>query len=313
MKKIILSITLLSSLIAAKAQNLINNGDLEQYSPCPGTLGEFTATYWVNPNTASTDYFNACNTTTVGVPSNFIGYQFAHSGMAYCGMDIFTQPPFVTEYREYAEASLTAPLTAGNCYHFEMWINHSNNSQYATDDIGAYFSNTLITGVTNWNALPYIPQVSNTTGFITDTANWVLVSGNFTAAGGESYVIIGNFKDDANTTFQQISTQGNQFTYYLFDDLSLTNCTGINQFTVSNPQFEVNPNPVENELFILNYSLAGEEKTKIIITDVSGRIVRVQNLEPIQTKINVTKLISGIYFIEIEGGKNSYRKKFLKL
>lgn len=312
MKKILLSITPIFFLISVKCQNLIVNPDFEINAPCPGTLGDLTATGWFNPNTASPDYFHQCNGGNVSVPSNFIGYQNAHSGVAYIGGDIFTQPPFVPEYREYAEGTLTAPLVTGNCYHFEMWVNHANNSNYATDDMGAYFSTTAVTGIGNWNALPFTPQVSNTASVITDTANWILVSGDFTAAGGEQYVIIGNFKDDANTTFQFIGAIGNEFTYYLFDDVSLvlTSCTGINEPVAANSEFVVYPNPAKDQLSIINYSSI--ENAEIIISDASGRKVSGQSIHNQAVEINISSLKSGAYFIEITGGKSIFRKKFFK-
>jgi len=312
MKKILLSVSLLSILMYVKGQNLIVNPGFEINAPCPGTLGDLTATGWYNPNTGNADYFHQCNGGIVGVPSNFIGYQNAHGGVGYVGGDIFTQPPFVTEYREYVEGSLNTPLIAGNCYHFEMWVNHANNSNYATDDIGVYFTPTLITGVPNYNALPYTPQVSNTSGVITDTANWVLVSGDFTAAGGEQYFVIGNFKDDANTSFQFIGSIGNEFTYYLYDDVSLEliSCTGINEQASVSPEFDVYPNPAKDGLFVIDYLLT--EKTEIIITNASGRKVLSQFINNQATQLNISALRSGVYFIELKGGKNIFRKKFIK-
>ena len=64
------------------AQNLVPNGDFEQYSGCPVVLGDFDSLlYWFNPclppyggginQSGSPDYINVCNNSgIVDVPSN---------------------------------------------------------------------------------------------------------------------------------------------------------------------------------------------------------------------------------------------------
>jgi hypothetical protein len=70
--------------------------------------------------------------------------------------------------------------------------------------------------------LPANPQVTNYGNhIITDTLNWVKVSGVFIAQGGEQYLTLGNFKNNAQTSIQQIQPTGyNSATYYL-DDVSV--------------------------------------------------------------------------------------------
>jgi len=73
------------------AQNLIVNGDFEDYTTCPWALSQLDfAQYWINPTTVNggtPDYYNACCTSTwVGVPKNNFGFQNAYSGSAYGGV-----------------------------------------------------------------------------------------------------------------------------------------------------------------------------------------------------------------------------------
>jgi hypothetical protein len=57
---------------------------------------------------------------------------------------------------------------------------------------------------------------------ISDTLNWTKISGIYLASGGESFITMGNFKDDAST-----QTQGNEdtlampFSYYFIEDVSV--------------------------------------------------------------------------------------------
>ena len=80
-------------------------------------------------------------------------------------------------------------------YCVRFYLSCSDNAKYSIDAFGAYFSiNPVFYTDPNYNVLPLQPQVENPTGnFITDTANWVLISGSFIASGGEKYITIGNF------------------------------------------------------------------------------------------------------------------------
>ncbi|MCC6372962.1 MAG: T9SS type A sorting domain-containing protein [Bacteroidia bacterium] len=67
-----------------------------------------------------------------------------------------------------------------------------------------------------------IPQVTNPLGnIITDTLNWTLISGTFTANGDEKYLVIGNFLSDAATTKSiMIPTSTESWSEYFIDDVS---------------------------------------------------------------------------------------------
>lgn len=162
------------------------------------------------------------------IPANAMGFQYPRTGDAYVGMIAYEDAPlfgcpnaiFATGWREYIEVQLTAPLQAGVTYCAEYWVNLSDNSRYSTDDHGMYFSTTAVTNLQTATALPFTPQIQNTTGQLADTAGWTKVSGTFTAAGGEQYIIIGNFKNDNNTTVQCFnSNQIFSYAYYLIDDV----------------------------------------------------------------------------------------------
>ena len=49
----------------------------------------------------------------------------------------------------------------------------------------------------------------------------MLVQGTFVAAGGESYMTLGNFLTDAGTTVVPASGLYTNFAYYYFDDVSV--------------------------------------------------------------------------------------------
>lgn len=208
-----MALAALASLSPAQT-NLVPNPSFETYSTCPTTSGQpDRAVGWDAPTNGTTDYMNACHTIgIVGVPNNVFGSQAAQSGQAY--MHVFTEVPNSSNYREYVQCQLTSPLAAGVTYDVSFWVSRAN-SELATAEIGAYFSTTAIS-LTNSQAFNLVPQVENpSSNIITDTVNWVQVSGSFVATGGEQYLTLGNFRLPANTTVQVIGGGHNGASYYL--------------------------------------------------------------------------------------------------
>jgi hypothetical protein len=97
-----------------------------------------------------------------------------------------------------------------------------NKSNTAIDDLGVYFSATAPTAAgTGMLAGAPSPQISNPFGsVIMDTLNWTLISGTYTATGGEQFLTIGHLKSDAATTYLAVPF-GSQGAYYYIDDVSL--------------------------------------------------------------------------------------------
>src|SRR5688572_29655700 len=113
-RKISVIILLLASRICI-AQNLVSNGSFENYSTCPGNSGQITkAVGWFYTN-GSPDYFDTCAfiSTTVGVPSNFAGFQYAATGGAYAGALCYGSfsPTYLPDFREFLTGTLSQPLT----------------------------------------------------------------------------------------------------------------------------------------------------------------------------------------------------------
>ena len=70
------------------------------------------------------------------------------------------------------------------------------------------------------------------------------------------------------------------------------------------------PNPAKDFITLkLDYFTPSMEFT---ITDMSGRTIHTQKLEGLITKINVTSLEKGIYYLNVIGGKENISKKFIK-
>lgn len=284
------------------AQNLIPNGDFELFTYCPTFTGQIDAAKnWINPTLGTPDYFNACVTDEyAGIPANYLGYQNAHSGNAYGGIILFETyipgPPLPPiNYREYLENAFTSPLVKGKTYEFRMYVSSADKSNYTTKDLGVYFSDTLIKNTIDYHPLPFTPQITNLTGQLNDTSAWKLISGNYIAKGGEKYILIGNFIDDAS-----VDTVYNEYSGYFFnhahiyiDDISLTTDLGIAD--EQEPELQIFPNPFRNTIEV---KVPNEEPMQFILYDLSLHKIVEQTFVH-STNVYTENFSKGIYIYEI--------------
>lgn len=210
----------------AAAQNLVPNPGFELFTSCPVGFSQFNGfvATWADPNMATPDYYNACaGSFPAGVPKNGTGYQPAHGGSAYAGL-------YATagSYREFVQVQLSSTLVAGRRYEVRFYVALHNKSADATDDLGAYLSNTApsSTGTGFLGGGP-LPQVANPAGnVITDTLGWTLISGSYLATGGEHFLTIGHFLPDDQCTYTHVAF-GGQGCYYYVDDVSVVDVTAL--------------------------------------------------------------------------------------
>ena len=286
----------------SQGQNLVPNGDFESYSSCPPAGEIDSCLFWTNPSIGTPDFLHPCATNWFySAPDNYYGYQQGHSGIAYGG--IVPWGANVADWREYMEVTLSAPLQAGLCYQLEFYLSRADLPKWTADKIGAYFSDTLITGIQNVNPLPFTPQIEFNIGLNSDTISWIHLSGSFTAQGNENYMILGNYKNDAQTNIMQMQPTGIDYAYFLIDDVSLSPCTGIAE--QNSGSFSISPNPFKNELSVKNYN---NQLSEIIIFDITTKLLMRQEFSNSVT-LNTSQLSGGIYFYEIrnKNGPDSHR------
>jgi len=204
--------------------NLVPNPSFEDTIACPSSPGQINfATSWINPTMASPDYMNSCNTTQFGVPSNYLGVQNAHTGKAYALVGMYCYCPGSNNYREYIQVSLNNFLIKDEKYCIEFYVSLMNGKylEYAVNNIGVYFSTTAVSS-TNYDPLPYVPQVINPpSNPLTNTGVWTKVSGQYISQGGERYITIGNFNDNATSDTVFIKKGSSLQSGYYIDDVSV--------------------------------------------------------------------------------------------
>ncbi|MBK9639542.1 MAG: T9SS type A sorting domain-containing protein [Bacteroidetes bacterium] len=299
--KLLISIILICPFFCL-SQNLIPNGSFEVYSSCPSFYSQIdSALYWFSPTVGTPDYYNSCATNfAVSIPNNYSGYQNA-IGSGFTGIILLHTQAVNT--REYIETQLSSPLLANQSYYFKMYVNIADKSEKRTDAIGVYFSDTLIAGFAPATVLPFIPNISNTSGLFLDSINWRMVSGIYSAHGGEQFVVIGNFKTDTMTS----TLPNNNFidqvpvVYAFIDSVTLTSVTSIED-QLENEKVQIYPNPFNDNIFI---RLRGVQGSEIIIYEITSRVVLKQNLSA-ETTLYTTHLESGTYFYQIRKGIQLY-------
>jgi hypothetical protein len=301
------------------SQNLISNGSFEISTNVDCYGGFYNGTFpnahtlvdWYQYN--SPDYFNSvCGAGGYSVPNGYFGYSNAKNGNAYVGISLYQGVN--SEYKEYFYQQLQTVLVAGKVYCLSFYITRADRKEYAVKQIGAYFSNSLPTLI-SFSYINAVPQVENQGGIISDTTQWTLIQGCFTANGGEEYITIGNFNSNVNTDTLNTGTNNPiigdpQYSYYYIDDISLIDQTtvGINELEEEN-SFEIYPNP-SNGRFEITCSVRGNYI--IEITNAIGQIIKTLKVQQSKTDIDLSNELAGLYFCNLtQNGKTLKQSKIV--
>ncbi len=211
--------------------NIVPNYSFEDSVICPVFDDPLPKPWYIPSNYNSGYYVNACaNSYVWGVPYNSGGhqnYQYAKSGVGYAGIATLVLD-MMPDARSYLQIKLKDSLFVNRCYYVEFWINLVNSSNIATNNLALWLTKTAKYADTINNPYGLIPgnpnpQVYNYNNpIVTDTFNWVKVSGAYLAQGGEQFITIGNFKNDSSTRKKAVNHLQNEYSsYYYVDDVSV--------------------------------------------------------------------------------------------
>lgn len=259
------------------SQNLVPNPSFEIIVNCSnlgGGIQNFNAPPWNAPDQSSPDLYNICSTTSNwSIPSNQFGYQYPHTGNGYAGAGFYNAS---VDYREFLQVKLDSALSANQNYCVSFYVSLSSPHYVACNNIGMYISSTEIStpSIVNLNLIPQI----NETAIIKDTANWALIQGDYSANGGEQYIIIGNFAlYQTIDTFNYAESSGGGAYYYIDDvdihkgQCNIVSCPTNDNFSIPNA-FSPN-NDGHNDFFILHGWKNCVKEFNIIIFDRFGEKV----------------------------------------
>jgi hypothetical protein len=304
----------------SKAQlNLVPNGSFEEYVDCPDSQSQIErATGWINPGSylgdnSSPDYFNSCYSEPLlshGVPENIRGEQMAKTGNAYAG--IFVYPLEENIPIEYITIKLNAPLLKNNTYCLSFYVSLADGSKRALNNLGAVLNIEepaygFPERINKENSSTYIQSDT----FLTDTASWTLISGQFIATGNENYLTIGNINltqnDDSSIVNSHyvnipqsiaISILG---AYYYIDDVALICCDISGCIQEHESPISIYPNPAAENVTITLPS--NTNKAELLIYTAQGQLLSQTQISSTQT-INTSNLANGLYLFVIQSNGN---------
>jgi gliding motility-associated-like protein len=211
-------------------QNLILNGDFEEYWECPDDATQIERCKYVYNPCASvpstSDYFNACyvpgsSGTPVGIPFTNQGYQFTKSGNGMAGFLCLDATNY--QYREYIQLSLSEPTKCGKKYIFEGYFNLSNFYKYSIKNIGFLFSESKINS-NDYLYENYTPQYTDSLTLISDTLDWVKLSFEYVADAQYNFLTVGLFLRDSINSYVEVNPNGlaqDYSSYFFVDDFSM--------------------------------------------------------------------------------------------
>jgi OmpA-OmpF porin, OOP family len=317
---------LIFSIFSSKAIsqiNLVPNGSFETYTACPWIYDyiEYSGS-WYEPSCGTSDLYNDCDSsqTNADVPKNFLGYQTSHNGgNGYGGLIAYKATSWVASHREYIECRLTSPMDAGTLYYVSFFASLANNSTHGINTLGMYISSQPVSATTPYpdcaSILPYVPQIRCASNrFLTDTLKWEQISGAYNAKGGEQYIIIGNFSDNAHTDTVRVPT-GSTWpaqAYYYIDDVCISS-----HYLVCNVDPSVSVTEIAPELQFrhdkINKTLLLNQQIRILsyrIASIHGNLVQ-NGSNPDNAEIDLSQLHAGVYCIVLAADSHLYYRKLL--
>jgi outer membrane protein OmpA-like peptidoglycan-associated protein len=247
-------------------ENLVKNPKLESYAGKLKKLGKF---YMVEDWDAYTleraDYFEEGSIMPeIGVPSNIYGYQDAHSGSHYAGINAFSYDP--KNFRSYLYTQLDEPLEKGKMYCVKYFVSLAENSKFAVANLGVYFYKREAEEFEVKQNVYYDAQVKNNMQkVLKNNRSWELVCNVYTSLGKERYMVLGNFDTDSETVYEKLpspkdsNTPQVQMAYYYVDDVSVVVIDNYSQCDCSGKK-KRGPDVVYSKSLTIDEDMSDEEK-----------------------------------------------------
>ncbi len=192
----------------AEEKNLVPNSSFETHRNKSGDIknalpwiGIGTVDYYMKPEKRDTSRFKG-----------------ARTGTAYAGLR------FQRDYKEYMYVPLTEKLEKDKVYHFKMHVRllDFNNVTVTVKQLGVYFSDVAFNVGMSFDKESIVDSTYKKG--ISGTFDWIPIQGDYTAHGGEKFIIIGNFRTKMKDDFVK-KNKLNLFefaeAYYYIDDISL--------------------------------------------------------------------------------------------
>jgi len=191
--------------VSQEGENLVSNPSFESTEKKVKRLGSIAnATGWTSTTGVRADLFVSSKIPDVNVPLNKYGSESAKDGNNYAGVVAYSYGNKVP--RSYIMSKMDAPMKKGMTYCVKFNVSLAESSKYASNNMGALF---LKKPRSTEAKLPIIDEPSvvhfnNEMKIMTARYNWTEICGNYTAKGGEKYIMLGNFLSDEDTKSERM-------------------------------------------------------------------------------------------------------------
>lgn len=221
------------------AQNLVPNGDFEEYTDLPSAPGEwYKCKHWSSVNDhaefefpyGSPDYLHASGTGDAHLPESVFANVHPYSGEACMGMVLWHGD--TKEYREYISVKFSRPMKTGVYYRVSFWISNGYGNWYAncsSTHFGLKFSEQSLVQKEHW---PVICEPSLEVEEQVWETSWREISFLFLADADHQYVTFGNFFHDEETAHTQQVEEGKATAYYFIDKIEIWPMYATNEINI---------------------------------------------------------------------------------
>lgn len=307
------------------AQNLVPNHSFEEFEDgCPAGFHEMPSSWtrWKeSPNSFSTclDPQNL-NDSLGWAPWNGFGYQWPADGESYVGLSAFSPSPSIVtanDFREYLGCELLDPLEIGETYYVSFKTSMAFGNYYfpvwACNRLGAYFTTQDYHAQDNPLEIPNYAHIYEET-IISDTADWVTISGSFIADQSYTHMGLGVFFEfDLLDTLNLEPGSQSLGSYYYIDDVCVSRSpecmpSNIDESRRGSEIIKVYPNPA-NAMVVIESS---NQIDRAGILDASGKWIKNPiNINDHRMVWDISDLPSGMYYIEIHTTSGIKREKLM--
>ncbi len=201
------------------SENLVPNPSFEEIQDCDLYFEEFDKVKDWKGYSFTPDIFHICSEISfLSVPRNIFDFQFPAHGRGYAGIMAYH-----VEYpNEVIGAKLKQPLEAGKAYKLTFQVSRAKtHARYASDNIGMLLTNEPDKAAYAGKAHLIMEEV------ITESEDWVTVSGVVRADKAYQYVMLGNFFTADYTRLQLMPEGKFETAYYFIDDVGVYPTTDL--------------------------------------------------------------------------------------
>ncbi len=191
------------------AQNYVPDGGFEL------TKGFNDTTRWFSPGAGSPDL--------TGTLHRRYGSAAAYRGSVAAGIILYDEDN--QSYREYIACTLTAPLLKDSCYELSLWVRTSEGSYYRCDGFGVWLGAEKISqhGSSPIHTKPVWKHPAQEA--VAPDDQWQKLVVPIKAKGGETNLVLGNFRNDAETSLQVNNRKALfRLSYLQIDEITLQPC-----------------------------------------------------------------------------------------